>query len=279
MELDHQSEAPPSGAMIPFPPGPLTTIGQGPLAVDIAAQAGGRLAQITWEGTDWLVDGSAGQSAMIAWGCYPMAPWAGRIRHGRFAFRDRNYQLPLNLDGHAIHGVAFGLPWRVEAHSPSHAELSLALPVDERWPFGGTCFQRIEAGDRQLRMSLSVRAGALAMPVVIGWHPWFRKPDRVEFSPTHMYPRDAEGIATGPLAQPDPGPWDDCFINRRPVLIHRSGQSLRLTSSCSHWVVYDEVAHATCFEPQSGPPDGFNIEPAWLPPGATIAAWFLMEWL
>ena len=32
-----------------------------------------------------------------------------------------------------------------------------------------------------------------------------------------------------------------------------------MSSSCDHWVVYDEPEHAVCIEPQSGPPDAFNL--------------------
>jgi aldose 1-epimerase len=279
MEIDLRPGAPRTGAMAPLAPGPLITIAEGPLSVEIAPTAGGRIAQIVCDGVEWLVGPNDRTSAAIAWGSYPMVPWAGRIRRGRFDFQGRRYQLPLNLGGHTIHGVAFALPWQVDAHSRSHAELSLALPDDERWPFGGTSRQRFEVGENWLRMTLSATAGERAMPATIGWHPWFREPDRIEFSPTGVYPRDEEGIATRPLAEPPPGPWDDCFINEEPVLIHRAGQSLRLTSDCSHWVVYDEIGYATCIEPQSGPPDGLNLAPMRLSPGASVEAWFLLEWL
>lgn len=265
--------------MAALAPGPLITIANGSLSVQIAPAAGGRIAQIARDGIEWLVGHGEMTSAAIEWGSYAMVPWAGRIRRGHFDFHDRGYELPLNHDGHAIHGVAFTLPWRVDAHSHSHADLSLALPVDERWPFGGSSRQRIEIGENSLKMMLSVTAGEQPMPACIGWHPWFRKPDQVGFAPSRMYPRDEEGIATHPLAEPSPGPWDDCFINDQPVLIQYGGQRLRLTSDCSNWVVYDELDYATCFEPQSGPPDAFNLAPRRLEPGATLEAWFLLEWL
>jgi aldose 1-epimerase len=45
-------------------------------------------------------------------------------------------------------------------------------------------------------------------------------------------------------------------------------------------VVYDEPAHATCVEPQSGPPDAFNLGRARdLEPGASLSARFLWEWV
>ena len=264
----------------PLSPGPLIRIGQGALAVDIAPQAGGRVAQVRFDGIEWLVGHDADNAAMIAWGSFPMLPWAGRIRHGEFDFRGQAWQLPINLGEHAIHGVALGLPWQVDEHAATHAVLSLALPADARWPFGGHARQRIEVDGQQLRMTLTVTAAEHAMPVTIGWHPWFQKPDRLDFRPDSYYPRDGEGIAHLPLAPPPPpGPWDDCFISGEPVLLQRGGQRLRLTSSCDHWVVYDQPGHATCVEPQTGPPDAVNLGLASdLEPGASRSAWYLMEW-
>ena len=268
----------PTDAMSPFAPGPLVDIVHASLRVTIAPQAGGRIAQIHYDGIDHLVGYDDANTAMIAWGCYPMLPWAGRIRNGRFGFQGRDYQLPLNMGTHAIHGVGFAMPWKVEAHETHAVELSLALPEDERWPFGGTAHQRIEAGEGWLKMDLSVRAGSRPMPAVIGWHPWFRKPEQLHFSPNGIYPRDDEGIATLPLLDPPPGPWDDCFINHEPVTLQRAGQQLRLSSDCTHWVVYDATPSATCVEPQSGPPNAFNLEPAVLLPGAILQRRFLIEW-
>ena len=262
----------------PLAPGPLRRIGAGGLQVDIAPEAGGRIASIRHAGVEQLVGHDDGNPAAIAWGSYPMLPWAGRIRDGRFAFDGRSWQLPRNLGGHAIHGVSMWLPWTVDLHEAHAIELSLRLPEDARWPFGGSARQRIEVGTGRLAMTLSVQAGAQAMPVALGWHPWFRKPDRIEFAPTAIYPRDGEGIATLPTVAPTPGPWDDCFLNTREVVVHRGGQRLRLDSDCDHWVVYDQPAHATCIEPQTGPADAFNLAPRVLAPGETMQAWFRMAW-
>ncbi len=266
-------------ALKPFVPGEALRIACGAVSVEIVPKAGGRILQITHDCVDWLQGYSDTNAAMIAWGCFPMLPWAGRVRHGHFNFAGRGYQLPINLGRHAIHGLGFALPWRIEAHSARRIELSLQLPEDEHWPFGGRAYQSIEAGPHWLRMSLDISAGARAMPVVIGWHPWLRKPEQLEFAPTRCYPRDVDDIATRPLANPPPPPWDDCFINQRPVVVRRSGQSLRLTSDCRHWVIYDQTEHATCIEPQTGPPDAFNLEPTVLAPGETRSAWFLWEWV
>ncbi len=262
-----------------MPAGPLLPLRAGALEVDIAAHAGGRIARIRMEGVEQLIGPQGDAHAMIAWGSYPMVPWAGRIRDGRFRFGGRQWQLPRNLGAHAIHGVGFGLPWGIDHHDAHSATLSLALPQDERWPFGGVARQTLRLEPRALQLTLSVQAGDRSMPAVIGWHPWFRKPDRLDFDPRLMYPRDAQGIATLPPGAASPGPWDDCFLHDGPIVLRSGRQALRLTSSCTHWVIYDATGHATCVEPQTGPPDGFNLAPCVLEPAQTLEAWFRMEWL
>ncbi len=266
----------------PLAPGRLLQIRSDALEVDVAPEAGGRIAQIRCDGVDWLAGYSAENNGAIAWGCYAMVPWVGRIRRGRFSFGGRDYQLPITLGPHAIHGVGFVLPWQVTAQTASQVDLSLQLPRDERWPFGGMANQRFAVAGRNLRLELAVTAGDAAMPrPTLGWHPWFLKPERLDFRPTQYYPRDDNYISTLPLAEPPWGkPWDDCFINTVPPVLHRAGQALRLVSECEHWVVFDERAHATCVEPQTGSPDAFNLYPGHvLEAGGTVSASFLLEWL
>lgn len=273
------SEQSADAAQQPLPPGELIQIGNETLVVGIAPLAGGRIAQIRCDGVPWLNSFDRTHAA-IAWGSYPMLPWAGRIRHGRFHVNGTSCQLPTNLGPHAIHGVGFVMPWDVVTHEPGGIELSLQLPSDERWPFGGSARQLVRVAGRTLRLELAVTACDKPMPTpILGWHPWFLKPDAMDFHPETAYPRDNEGIAIHPPHAPPPGPWDDCFINTCPVLLHRMGQTLRLKSDCDHWVVYDEPAHATCVEPQTGPPDAFNLAPTVLAPNATVSAWFELEWL
>src|SRR5690606_18198810 len=179
-----------------------------------------------------------------------------------------------------IHGLGFVLPWQVTTQSGSHVEMELALPSDARWPFGGIAGQRVAIEGRELVLALSVTAVERAMPVSLGWHPWFRKPERLEFHPEAMYPRDAEGIAVLPAGPVQPGPWDDCFVNSQDVALHRAGQRLVVSSACRDWVVYDATAHATCVEPQTAPPDAFNLVPDLaLLPGETLSMRCTLRWM
>ena len=269
-----------AGALTLLAPGPLLTIGNGALSVDIAPQAGGRIAQIRCDGVEQLVGhGEHGSDAAIAWGCYPMGPWCGRIRGGRFAFAGRSYAVPPDLGDHAIHGVGYVMPWAVTAQGAEHVEMTLALPTDARWPFGGVASQRVRLQGRALRLSLAVQATDQSMPASLGWHPWFRKPERLEFSPEAMYPRDRHGMTVLPAGPVQSGPWDDCFVNRREVVLHRGGQRLVVSSACTDWVVYDATAHATCVEPQTAPPDAFNLLPDLaLQPGETLSMDCTLRW-
>ncbi|MEJ0098377.1 MAG: aldose epimerase [Pseudomonadota bacterium] len=268
-------------SLLPLMPGELLHIGNGQLDIDIAPAAGGRIARMVFEGKPWLAGYDSTNAAALNWGSYPMVPWAGRIRRGRFQFAGHDCVLPANLGVHAIHGVGFVLPWSVDARSAHAVDLSLQLPRDRRWPFGGVARQRLSITGNTLRMVLSLTAGLHAMPrPVLGWHPWFHAPERLEFTPTQCYPRDAEGVATLPLVAPPPRPWDDCFINTQPVVLHRAGQALRLSSDCDHWVIYDGRPDVIGVEPQGGPPDAFNLAPPPpLAPGETVAHWCLLEWM
>ena len=194
-------------ALAPLPAGELHWLRCGELEVALAAGAGGRVAHLRYQGVEWLVDAQAGGAAAIAWGCYPMVPWAGRIRHGTFRFDGRPHRLPLNFDGHAIHGLGFSRPWQIDRLDAAAARLALALPHDGYWPFGGIAMLDLQLQAHTVQMRLSVQAGEQAMPAVLGWHPWFRKPDRLLFTPRAMYPRDGKVLPRCPvwIRPPVPG--------------------------------------------------------------------------
>lgn len=275
-----EAASPKDDAQAPLPGGRLYWLRAGRLEVALAPDAGGRIAQIRYDGVDWLVGEQEGGAAAIGWGCYPMVPWAGRLRRGRFVFDGKAFELPANLGAHAIHGVGFTRAWRIEHLGADTATLSLALPEDVYWPFGGRATQAIHVLPDRLDLRLAVQAGDKAMPAVLGWHPWFRKPDELLFSPSAMYPRDGEGIAASPCIAPAPatGPWDDCFINQAEVVLVSGAQRLELRADSDHWVVYDGTAHATCVEPQTGPPDGFTLAPKRLESGQRLELRFELMW-
>lgn len=236
-------------------------ISAGNIVVEVEPVDGGRIGQIIIDGAPILVGRSDDHDAAIAWGAYPMVPWAGRIRNGEFEFRGVSYRLPLNHGGHAMHGVGLTAAWEVIGAASDRIRLGLAMPADERWPFGGRVEQTFEVTEDGVRLHMCVRATEHAFPASFGWHPWFRKPEQLDVRPEAMYRRDADGIAVDELVVVPDHPWDDCFIVRSPIGMTVDGVELGLQSPCEHWVIYDEPEHATCVEPQTGPPDAFTIAP------------------
>ena len=248
------------------------TITAGTLRVEIDPDAGGRIAQITVGDTPLLVGRDEVGGDPLAWGAYPMVPWAGRIRDGRFVFREERYELPRNHDGHAMHGVGFASVWVVAAHTETRIDLDLDLPTDATWPFGGSVTQVFEVDGDGLTCTMTVTAGGRAFPTSFGWHPWFRKPDRLDFHPSAMYRRDGDHITVAELVEVPDGPWDDCFVNHDPVGLVVDGVQVTIVSALTDWVVYDEPSHATCVEPQTAPPDAFTIRPEIVEPGSSMTA-------
>src|SRR3954451_18391486 len=102
----------------------------GPATVAIDPERGGRLSSLRVDGLELLV--GAGDSD-LDWGCYPMAPFAGRGGDGRFRSAGGEHELERTLPPHAIHGTVFDHAWKVD-----HAEETdavLVTDLGDRWPF------------------------------------------------------------------------------------------------------------------------------------------------
>ncbi|HYO42948.1 MAG TPA: hypothetical protein VES19_07075 [Candidatus Limnocylindrales bacterium] len=245
---------------------------------EVSPADGGRLGSVIVDGRELLV--TADLRGPVYWGAYPMAPWAGRIRRGTFTFSGVERHLPITMPPHAIHGVVYDRPWTVTGPD------SLAIDLDERWPFRGRVTQAFRLDRDSLEVTMTLEAGEL-QPVVLGWHPWFRRaledgdqPVRLAFEPGAMLLRDADGMPNGRRVAPPPGPWDDCFTDLAtdPVLEWPGRLRLTVSSSCRWWVVYSVPEHAICVEPQSGPPDAATIAPELVEPGAPMTHAMRWSW-
>ncbi len=249
----------------------------GNVQVTVVPEAGARLGSLRVDGLELLVTEGPGPTL---WGCFPMAPWAGRTRHGRFSFDGAEVRLPVNLPPHAIHGTVFERAW----HADGGGSYSIDLGPD--WPFGGRAVHTVRPTEDALALRLEVHADDRPMPASCGWHPWFRRrlargaPAELSFDAAWMELRDAEGIPGGQRVPPPPGPWDDCFggLRQQPVLTWPGALELAITSTCDYLVVFDKPEHAICVEPQSAPPDALNRTPAVVEPGQPLVAETTWSW-
>lgn len=240
--------------------------------VDVSS--GGRLASLVVHDVELLV---THHEDPIFWGCYPMVPFAGRIRNGEFTFDGTTYAMPKNFGDHAMHGYGFVSPWG------RTTEDAIALDFTEPWPFAGRVEQHFSIDDERLTMTMTVNA-AERQPMMLGWHPWFNKSTALgnavlDFQPGAMFERGDQPLPTGALVEPKPRPWDDCFTDVRSTPSISWGElRVSLESDASHWVVFDELDHAICVEPQTEPPNSFNLSPTILDEGDQLELTFSIVW-
>ncbi len=205
-----------------------------------------------------------------------MAPWPNRVAQSRFSFRGTDYTLPENDGPHALHGLAADRPWEVLANTGRACEL--AISFDERWPWQGRAWQRIELLQGALRLKLEVRSAQQPFPAGCGWHPSFRRSalgandvhvtvpaervyQRVGHIPTGAVIPAAGGLvldgstALGSLA------IDDCFTSLRGAPILRWGRrslTVEFSAAAPHLQVF-ATPNSICLEPQTCAPDAFNL--------------------
>lgn len=201
----------------------------------------------------------------LRWGCYPMAPWPGRIASGRFSFEGQPISLPNNLGGSAIHGTAFAKPWRVIDRTDTRVDLEFLL--DEPWPWSGALRQSVELLGNTLDLTLEVHAErGQRFPAGAGWHPWFSRrgvDPRVRVNASEYLETDEALIPTGNLLR---AVGESDLTGGAPLGARRLDQvyadpvwpvtidwdDLRLELSAS--------TNATCVCIYT-PPEGFCVEP------------------
>lgn len=267
---------------------PLTLV-QGRMRVVVDPAAGGRLASWSVDGRELLL-GPDPSRGPIHWGCYPMVPWAGRVRDALIAWDDEQVRLPHPAGDHALHGVGYLMPWTVVGHDADRVDLRLDLPLTDRdvegWPFGGVVEQTVIAVEDGVAMSMTVTAGDRTMPLTVGWHPWFvRHLDgvgaRVALAAGRMLERDTDGLPTHRWTTPSAEPWDDCFtdLSATPAVVWPGLGRVEVTSDLDHVVVFTEHPEGVCVEPQSGPPDEANhAEPRVVRAGESFRCTATLRW-
>ncbi|OAH11642.1 aldose epimerase family protein [Streptomyces jeddahensis] len=241
------------------------TLTAGDAEVTVQPANGCRLGSLRLGDTELLRQGDR-------YGCFPMVPWCGRIRDGRFRDGAVVHQMPLNAAPHAIHGTARDGKWRTGRVDESSAVFTYDLT--DPWPYPGRVSQVVELAEDALTLTMSVETYESTFPAQAGWHPWFNRSlggddVRLDFAAAWQEERGSDHLPTGRRIAPRPGPWDDCFGMPEGVDVTLTwpGQLELNVKSREQWVVvYDEQKEAVCVEPQTGPPDGLNSTPRFVTP-------------
>ena len=232
---------------------------------------GGRLASLVAGGAERLIEPNDDPHG---WGSFAMIPWAGRVAGARID--DLDIDLVANHGDHAIHGVTCDRPWTVDRSAGNAVELLCPLPRD-RWPLGGMAAQRITLTRGCLDLEIQVQAGAASMPVAVGWHPWFRRPDKgdmtVVVDSTSVLETTGDLIPTGEVARVSRKldlqrgaklgrrRLDHAYVDVvEPVTVSWPDMVLTMElPSKPATVVVHSPAHAVCVEPQTAWPDPFTL--------------------
>jgi galactose mutarotase-like enzyme len=264
----------------------------GGCAVEIAPAAGGRIAALEVHGWDLVRrDGWTDRE----WGSFVMAPWIGRLRDGRVRWRDRAWDMPLTEPPHALHGTVLDVPWDVIGATASSVRLTTGLGPD--WPFEGRVARSLELRPDRLIDRLEVHATREPFPVILGWHPWFRRRAvrladgaasgvvEVRIHGARRVDLDAGGLPTGRLAEPRPDPQDDVLLDVvEPPVVRWPGAvelALHAAAACA-WIAYTAHPDGVCVEPLTGLPDGLNGgwlgDPPVVEPGRPLTAALEIRW-
>jgi aldose 1-epimerase len=158
--------------------GPLT-VSSGALELELSPSTGGAISGFRWTGaghrTPILRDCHTPLENVLDAACFPLVPFANRIRGGCFSFRDRLVRLAPNMAGDRspLHGQGWTSAWQVESSSEDSAALVFDHQAGE-WPWAYRARQefRLEANALHLSLTCENRSNE-TMPCGLGFHPYF----------------------------------------------------------------------------------------------------------
>jgi aldose 1-epimerase len=200
---------------------------------------------------------------------YPMAPWAGRIRHNRIDWNGESRTLLPSYQAWALHG--FTLDQAVECTRISTGDDSALIEFTadiNEWFAPLRILMQWRLHMNRVESTITVHTESTEpVPVIVGWHPWFVNslgPSAdltVQTESAHLAIRQ-DAFPSGEFCEVRDfdAEYDDCFrIPSREVILHWGKElHLRIQNSHEWFVIYNGASNFMCIEPQSGPPNGLN---------------------
>lgn len=239
-------------------------VGGHSLSFDLGS--GGRVSSWIFQGFELI--GARGDDP-VEHGCYPMAPWAGRIAGNSFTWNDEIVHLAPNYQEFALHGYLLDRPveLRDRAESPDSVDIAFTTVVTE-WIAPVRIDMHWRIAEHEVQSTITASTHSLdPVPVVLGWHPWFNSVIGVGQETSIDYRNlqlavKKDGYPSSEFVHVTESqcPFDDAFISSTNSVNIRWGSFLNLEISNSHewFVIYNGAEGFTCVEPQTGPPNAFN---------------------
>lgn len=154
---------------------------KGAITVGIAPEHGGSLTRFDARLGDTLVeilrsarDGDSSGLWVLGASSFPMLPYCGRLREGRFRFNHHSFRYPLNAlpERHSSHGDAWTRHWTLTCLD--HRKAVMTLKNDADAPLGYECTQEVAVSSDRVDVCFAIRnASTRPIPVGVGIHPYF----------------------------------------------------------------------------------------------------------
>lgn len=136
---------------------------------------------------------------------YPLVPFSNRVANRCFDFSGKTYELPNLMNGFAIHGAGWQLPWTA-THEDNVGRMALDFTPGPLWPFAFRAEQIFTLTENALVCTISIENRHTApAPAAIGLHPYFPR------SPHTTLQFTAGDVWFGVIADhrgPVPAEWD-----------------------------------------------------------------------
>lgn len=157
----------------------MLTLTSGDLTLELAPDIGGSIARFfsrrAGQYLHWLRPAPPEARDALEMASFPLVPFCGRIRGGRFIFGGQTVNLPPNFHGspHAVHGDGWQRRWTVAAHTQTSATLTFVHHRAD-WPFAFRARQMFQLAAGRLTVELAVaNTDSRPMPLGLGQHPYF----------------------------------------------------------------------------------------------------------
>jgi aldose 1-epimerase len=243
---------------------------------------GAHAASVTLKGEDVIKPSADGNQTHG--GIAVLIPYAGRVKRGRYTFEGRRYALPTAAEGHAIHGFAKDVDWRVVEEGRGSVKLR-CLAHGQGYPGRLEVTIAYMVGQRDLSTDCAVKnTGENDCPLVVGFHPFVLARDwhLSTGGRAFRYELKDRYFPTGrraPFSFADADPrqsYDDCFRVAGELRIESEGRSFVIARRGMPYIVMYNGKYAegrsVAIEPYTGLPDAFNngIGLKTLAPGETF---------
>lgn len=108
--------------------------------------------------------------------CFPLIPYASRLREGKFEFRRHAFVFPINAPGerHSYHGDGWTRPWALTELARNKAVLELAPDPSAPMQYRAVCV--VDVCDGRVTIKIRIQnTEVFAIPVGLGIHPYFAR--------------------------------------------------------------------------------------------------------